>query len=168
MTTSAGTATAAGSALNDPGAAPEALRAAGLRVTPLRLAVVAALDAAPHADTDTVRGAVTEQLGTASVQAVYDALAALTGAGLVRRIEPDGSPARFELRVGDNHHHVVCRTCGALADVDCAVGHAPCLAPSHDHGFAIERAEVLFWGTCPSCATAASHPDPARPGAPAC
>ncbi len=155
MITPPGATSASSPALGEPGAASEALRAAGLRVTPLRLAVVAALDASPHADTDTVRSAVTEHLGTASVQAVYDALAALTNAGLVRRIEPDGSPARFELRVGDNHHHVVCRTCGALADVDCAVGHAPCLAPSHDHGFAIERAEVLYWGTCPSCAAAA-------------
>ncbi|WP_110181921.1 Fur family transcriptional regulator [Nocardioides solisilvae] len=132
-----------------------ALRGASLRVTRPRLAVLAAVHAEPHLDTDTVIGRVREDLGAVSHQAVYDVLRALTDAGLVRRIQPAGATARYEARVGDNHHHVVCRGCGEIADVDCAVGAAPCLAPSHDHGFSIDEAEVVYWGTCPRCAAAA-------------
>ncbi|MEU1889522.1 Fur family transcriptional regulator [Micromonospora sp. WMMD987] len=129
------------------------LRAASLRVTRPRLAVLAALRDHPHVDTDTVIALVRSDLPTVSHQAVYDVLRALTEAGLVRRIQPDRSPARYEARVGDNHHHVMCRSCGAIADVDCAVGHVPCLTPSDDHGFVIDEAEVVYWGTCPDCAT---------------
>lgn len=131
------------------------LREASLRVTRPRVAVLEALEHHPHADTDTVAGLVRDQIGTVSTQAVYDVLRALTDAGLVRRIEPAGSPARFERRVGDNHHHVVCRHCGSLADVDCAVGAAPCLSASDSRGFVIDEAEVTYWGLCPSCAAAA-------------
>lgn len=131
----------------------EALRARGLRVTRPRLAVIAALEHAPHADTDTVAELARTSLGAVSIQAVYDVLRALTDAGLVRRIEPAGSPARYELRIGDNHHHVVCRSCGAIADVDCAVGEAPCLDPSESHGFVVDEAEVTYWGLCPACST---------------
>lgn len=129
------------------------LREASLRVTRPRVAVLEALEHHPHADTDTVAGLVRDQIGTVSTQAVYDVLRALTDAGLVRRIEPAGSPARFERRVGDNHHHVVCRHCGSLADVDCAVGAAPCLSASDSRGFVIDEAEVTYWGTCPSCSS---------------
>jgi Fur family ferric uptake transcriptional regulator len=128
-----------------------ALRDAGLRVTGPRVAVLNALRAHPHADTDTLAEAARAELGTVSTQAVYDVLRALTEARLVRRIEPAGSPARFELRVGDNHHHVVCRVCGAIADVDCAVGERPCLTASETHGFVIDEAEVTYWGLCPQC-----------------
>ena len=127
------------------------LRRAGLRVTRTRLAVLAALDAAPHADVETIVGEVRSGLGSVSVQAVYDVLHALTGAGLVRRVEPAGSPSRYERRVGDNHHHVVCRSCGRTADVDCATGAAPCLSPSQLHGFVVDEAEVTFWGLCGDC-----------------
>ena len=131
------------------------LREATLRVTRPRLAVLAALRDHPHVDTDTVI-ALRRARGWATVshQAVYDVLRALTDAGLVRRIQPAGATARYESRVGDNHHHVVCRSCGAIADVDCAVGHAPCLTAPTDHGFAVDEAEVVYWGTCPDCATA--------------
>ena len=128
------------------------LRAADLRVTQPRLAVMAAVEAHPHADTETLIGAVRAELPTVSHQAVYDVLRALSLAGLVRRIQPSGSVARYESRVGDNHHHVVCRGCGAIADVDCAVGHTPCLTASDDHGFTVDEAEVVYWGTCPACA----------------
>jgi len=137
-------------------ATPEQLlRAVSLRVTKPRLAVLEAVHAHPHADTESVIGAVREELPEVSHQAVYDSLHALTGAGLLRRIQPSGSVARYEARVGDNHHHVVCRSCGRIADVDCAVGAAPCLHASDDHGFAIDEAEVIYWGTCPACASAA-------------
>ncbi|WP_302893229.1 Fur family transcriptional regulator [Actinomadura luzonensis] len=129
------------------------LRGASLRVTRPRLAVLAALHEHPHVDTDTVISLVRADLPRVSHQAVYDVLRALTNAGLVRRIEPAGAPARYETRVGDNHHHVVCRSCGAIADVDCAVGHAPCLTASDDQGFLVEEAEVTYWGTCPDCAS---------------
>ena len=128
------------------------LRDAGLRVTRPRLAVIEALGRQPHADADSIAEAARAELGTVSTQAIYDVLKAFTAAGLVRRIEPAGSPARFELRVGDNHHHVVCRSCGAIADVDCAHGSAPCLTASDDHGFSIDEAEVTYWGICPECA----------------
>jgi len=131
-----------------------ALRGAALRVTRPRVSVLTALYEHPHADTDTVIRAVREDLGDVSHQAVYDVLRALTGAGLIRRIEPSGSVARYESRVGDNHHHVVCRSCGSIADVDCAVGDTPCLIASDDHGFTIDEAEVTYWGLCPTCSTA--------------
>ncbi len=125
-----------------------------MRVTRPRVAVLHAVHAHPHADTDTVIRAVREELPDVSHQAVYDSLHALTAAHLVRRIQPSGSVARYESRVGDNHHHVVCRSCGAIADVDCAAGSAPCLAASDDHGFEIDEAEVIYWGLCPECSTA--------------
>lgn len=128
------------------------LRGASLRVTRPRLAVLAALRDHPHVDTDTVIALVRSAHPTVSHQAVYDVLRALTQAGLVRRIQPAGATARYESRVGDNHHHVVCRSCGAIADVDCVVGHAPCLNASNDRGFVIDEAEVVYWGTCPDCA----------------
>jgi len=128
------------------------LRAVSLRVTRPRLAVLAALRDHPHVDTETVIALVRADLPTVSHQAVYDVLRALTEARLIRRIQPAGALARYETRVGDNHHHVVCRSCGAIADVDCAVGHAPCLSASRDHGFVIDEAEVVYWGVCPGCA----------------
>ena len=127
------------------------LRGAALRVTRPRLAVLGAVHAHPHADTDSIIGAVRNELTEVSHQAVYDSLHTLTAAGLVRRIQPLGSVARYESRVGDNHHHVVCRSCGAIADVDCAVGHAPCLAAADDRGFVIDEAEVIYWGLCSDC-----------------
>ena len=129
------------------------LRGASLRVTRPRVAVLAAVHENPHADTDSLIGIVRARLGGVSHQAVYDVLGALTTAGLLRRIEPSGSVARYEARVGDNHHHVVCRSCGVIADVDCAVGHTPCLTASDDHGFVIDEAEVVYWGLCPECVT---------------
>ena len=132
------------------------LRGASLRVTRPRVAVLSAVHDHPHADTTSIIGAVRADLGEVSHQAVYDVLSALTTAGLVRRIEPKGSVARYEARVGDNHHHVVCRSCGAIADVDCAVGEAPCLTASNDRGFSIDEAEVIYWGLCPDCSTASS------------
>ena len=128
------------------------LRGASLRVTRPRVAVLSAVHDHPHADTDSIIRVVREGFGEVSHQAVYDVLRALTAAGLVRRIQPSGSVARYESRVGDNHHHVVCRSCGAIADVDCATGAAPCLTPSDDHGFAIDEAEVTYWARCPDCA----------------
>ena len=130
------------------------LRGAALRVTRPRVAVLTAVYEHPHADTDSIITVVREDLGEVSHQAVYDVLRALTAAGLVRRIQPSGSVARYESRVGDNHHHVVCRSCGSLADVDCAVGTTPCLTASDDHGFAIDEAEVTYWGLCLDCSTA--------------
>jgi len=129
------------------------LREAALRVTRPRVAVLTAVHADPHADTDSIIRAVRGDLPEVSHQAVYDVLRALTSAGLVRRIQPAGSVARYESRVGDNHHHVVCRSCGTIADVDCAVGDAPCLTAAHDHGYTIDEAEVVYWGVCPDCAT---------------
>ncbi|TDD44386.1 transcriptional repressor [Kribbella antibiotica] len=128
------------------------LRGVELRVTRPRVAVLQAVYTHPHADTDSLIGAVRNDLPEVSHQAVYDSLHTLTAAGLVRRIQPLGSVARYESRVGDNHHHVVCRSCGAIADVDCAVGHAPCLTASNDHGFVIDEAEVIYWGLCAACA----------------
>ena len=130
----------------------ELLRGAALRVTRPRVAVLTAVYAHPHADTDSLIGAVRNDLPDVSHQAVYDSLHTLTAAGLVRRIQPLGSVARYESRVGDNHHHAVCRSCGAITDVDCAVGHAPCLTASEDHGFVIDEAEVIYWGLCADCA----------------
>ncbi|GAB2969875.1 fur family transcriptional regulator FurA1 [Nocardioides montaniterrae] len=131
------------------------LRSADLRVTRPRVAVLRAVHRHPHADTDSVIGAVRGELADVSHQAVYDVLKALTGAGLLRRIQPANLVARYEARVGDNHHHVVCRSCGDIADVDCAVGHTPCLTADDDHGYVIDEAEVFYWGTCPSCSATA-------------
>ncbi len=128
------------------------LRAHGLNVTPQRLAVLDAVASHQHATADSVIDLVRTSIGAVSRQAVYDSLSALVEVGILRRIEPAGSPARYETRVGDNHHHVVCRTCGTLADVDCAVGDAPCLTAANDQGFVIDEAEVMYWGTCPQCA----------------
>ncbi|MGE4428963.1 MAG: Fur family transcriptional regulator [Solirubrobacteraceae bacterium] len=130
------------------------LRDASMRVTRPRVAVLAAVHAHPHADTHSITDAVREDLGDVSQQAVYDVLRALTDAHLVRRIDPPGSAARYESRVADNHHHVVCRSCGVIADVDCAIGDVPCLTPSEHHGFVIDEAEVIYRGLCPDCVTA--------------
>jgi Fur family transcriptional regulator, stress-responsive regulator len=132
------------------------LRGAALRVTRPRVAVLTAVHAHPHADTDLIIGAVRRDLSHVSHQAVYDVLRALTDAGLVRRIQPSGSVARYESRVGDNHHHVVCRSCGVIADVDCAIGDTPCLIASDDRGFSIDEAEVIYWGVCSRCSTVRS------------
>ena len=129
----------------------QVLRGVGLRVTRPRVAVLTAVYAHPHADTDTIIGAVREDIPEVSHQAVYDSLRVLTAAGLVRRVQPSGSLARYEARVGDNHHHVVCRSCGVVEDVDCAVGEAPCLIASDDRGYTIDEAEVTFWGLCSGC-----------------
>lgn len=130
------------------------LRGAALRVTRPRMAVLEAVHAHPHSDTGVIIDAVRHDLPDVSHQAVYDVLRALTDAGLVRRIQPAGSLARYEARVGDNHHHVVCRGCGRIADVDCATGEAPCLVADSDQGFVIDEAEVTYWGRCPECAAA--------------
>ena len=129
------------------------LREAGLRVTRPRLAVLAAVQANPHGDTDTIFQAVRAVLPRVSRQSVYDGLRVLTDSGLVRRVQPPGLVARYDPRTGDNHHHLVCRRCGAVVDVDCSIGAAPCLTPSDDHGFQIEEAEVTYWGLCPDCAS---------------
>jgi len=136
-----------------PPTAAEELRGAGLRVTAARVALLETVRAGDHLDADAVAAGVRARVGHISLQAVYEALHALTAARLVRRIEPAGSPARFEGRVGDNHHHLVCRGCGKVVDVDCAVGPAPCLEPADDQGFTIDEAEVVYWGLCPACAT---------------
>ncbi|MFK4762801.1 Fur family transcriptional regulator [Microbacterium sp. ZW T5_45] len=132
-----------------------ALRDAGLRATAGRVAVLEALESMAHTDAERVYRAISDVLPTTSIQSVHNILADLTTAGLVRRIEPAGSAALYERRVGDNHHHVVCTVCGAIGDVDCVVGEAPCLSPSHTGGFTVQTAEVTFWGTCPSCQNAA-------------
>lgn len=127
------------------------LREHGLHVTAQRLAVLRAVAAHPHATADALLDAVRREIGSVSRQAVYDALSALVDSGLLRRIQPAGSPARYEDRVADNHHHLICRDCGIVVDVDCAVGAAPCLTAANDHGFAIDQAEVIYWGRCPDC-----------------
>ncbi|MFE7744741.1 Fur family transcriptional regulator [Nocardia sp. NPDC057455] len=127
------------------------LRGVSLRVTRPRVAVLSAVHDHPHADTESIIRAVRSALPEVSHQTVYDSLNALTATGLVRRIQPSGSVARYESRVGDNHHHVVCRGCGVIADVDCAIGEAPCLTASDDSGFSIDEAEVIYWGLCPDC-----------------
>jgi len=132
------------------------LRDAGLRVTKQRTAVLCAVIDQPHSDTNSIIDAARRIVPDVSHQAVYDVLRALTSAGLLRCIEPAGSVARYEARTGDNHHHLVCRTCGAIVDVDCAIGHPPCLAPADDHGFVIDEAEIVYCGSCPACASANS------------
>jgi Fur family transcriptional regulator, stress-responsive regulator len=137
-------------------AAAQELRGAGLRVTAARVALLQTVRDGDHLGVEAIASGVRDRIGHVSLQAVYEALHALTAAGLIRRIEPAGSPARFEGRVGDNHHHIVCRSCGVVADVDCATGEAPCLTASDDHGFSIDEAEVIYWGLCPGCSTATS------------
>jgi Fur family transcriptional regulator, stress-responsive regulator len=132
------------------------LRGAGLRVTAARVALLETVREGDHLGVEAIATQVRARLGHISLQAVYEALHALTAAGLIARIETPGSPARFEGRIGDNHHHLVCRSCGAVADVDCAVGHAPCLTASDEHGFTIDEAQVIFWGLCPTCTIARS------------
>jgi Fe2+ or Zn2+ uptake regulation protein len=144
----------------DPAAKIDLLRGHGLHVTPQRLAVLRALAVAPHSTADEIHRLVRTELGAVSRQAVYDALAALTDRGLLRRIEPAGSPTRYEDRVGDNHHHLVCRTCGRMVDVDCAVGEAPCLTPQDGSGYVVDEAEVIYWGRCGDCLAAAAVPAP--------
>ncbi|GHJ32799.1 MULTISPECIES: Fur family transcriptional regulator [Streptomyces] len=134
----------------------EELRGAGLRVTAARVALLETVREGDHLGVEAIASGVRDRVGHVSLQAVYEGLHALTAAGLVRRVEPAGDPARFEGRVGDNHHHVVCRTCRAIADVDCARGAAPCLTASDDHGFAIDEAEVIYWGLCPDCSATSS------------
>lgn len=134
----------------------EILRNHGVQATAQRVAVLGAVSTHPHATADQILDSVRESIGTISRQSVYDALGTLEQVGLVRRIQPIGSPARFEDRVGDNHHHIICRLCGALADVDCAVGLTPCLTASNSHGYTIDEAEVSYWGVCPTCQELAS------------
>jgi Fur family transcriptional regulator, stress-responsive regulator len=141
-------------AIDPDGEMARALRAAGLRVTMPRLAMLTWLAGHPHATVDAIAAGVRERFGTVSTQAVYDMLAACARAGLLRRIEPAGHPARFERRVGDNHHHLVCRRCGRTEDVDCVIGVQPCLTPAAGLGFTVDEAEVVFWGECPACAAA--------------
>jgi Fur family ferric uptake transcriptional regulator len=129
----------------------EELRGAGLRVTAARVALLEVIRGGDHLGIEAITSGVRGRIGHLSLQAVYEALHALTAARLIRRIEPAGGTPRFEGRIGDNHHHVVCRSCGVVADVDCATGEAPCLTASDDHGFAIDEAEVVYWGLCPDC-----------------
>jgi Fe2+ or Zn2+ uptake regulation protein len=143
--------------------AADLLRRHGLQVTAQRLAVVRAVSDGAHGTADDVAEAVRTEIGAISRQAVYDALGVLVEKGLVRRIAPSGSPARYETRVGDNHHHLICRGCGGIVDVDCAVGSAPCLDPLHDHGYEVDEAEVIYWGRCPACRTE-TDPTNSEPG----
>ncbi|MGH2894745.1 MAG: Fur family transcriptional regulator [Solirubrobacteraceae bacterium] len=136
-----------------------ALRAAGLRVTAPRVAVLSEVRSGQHLTADRVAAGVRDRVGPISTQAVYDVLAALTRAGLLHRIEPAGSATRYETRVGDNHHHMVCRACGTIADVDCVVGETPCLSPSDAGGFVVDEAEITFWGLCSTCQTTAPEPE---------
>ena len=136
-----------------------ALRQHGLQVTAPRVAVLRAVAEHPHSTANAIDEVVRAEIGTVSRQAVYDVLGALTDKGLLRRIQPAGSPARYEDRVGDNHHHLICRSCGQVVDVDCAVGETPCLTAAEDAGYAVDEAEVIYWGRCPACAST-SHPEP--------
>lgn len=136
------------------------LREHGIHVTAQRLAVLRAVSAHPHVTADGVAEAVRAEIGSISTQGVYDALAVMVASGLIRRIQPAGSPARFEDRVGDNHHHLICRTCGRMVDVDCARGQAPCLSVVDNNGYRIDEAEITYWGVCPDCA-GLPHPEPA-------
>ncbi|MFZ1997308.1 MAG: Fur family transcriptional regulator [Solirubrobacteraceae bacterium] len=138
---------------------PAVLRSVGLRVTTPRVAVLSEIAAGEHLTAEQVAAGVRGRVGSISTQAAYDVLAALTRAGLLRRIEPAGSATRYETRVGDNHHHAVCRGCGAIADLDCVVGDPPCLTPAQTRGFVIDEAEITFWGTCPTCQSAAPEPE---------
>lgn len=136
------------------------LRTHGVQVTAQRMAIMRALSVRPHATADDLADDVRAVIGTISRQAVYDSLGVLVDKNLIRRIQPAGSAARYEDRVGDNHHHLICRSCGSMFDIDCAVGSVPCLTADDDHGFEIDEAEVVYWGRCPTCRSSASH-DPA-------
>jgi Fur family ferric uptake transcriptional regulator len=149
--------------MTDAQTAAEELRGAGLRVTAARVALLETVRDGDHLGVEAVAAGVRDRIGHVSLQAVYEALHALTAAGLVRRIEPAGGAPRFEGRVGDNHHHVVCRSCGVVADVECAVGEAPCLTAADDQGFTIDEAEVTYWGLCPACTSPNTAPPPAVP-----
>jgi Fur family transcriptional regulator, stress-responsive regulator len=140
-------------ALSSPGDRAALLRRHGVQVTAQRLAVLRAVSARPHSTADDIDKVVRSEIGAISRQAVYDALGILTDKGLLRRIQPAGSPARYEDRVGDNHHHLICRRCGRMLDVDCSVGYTPCLTAADDSGFEIDEAEVIYWGRCPECLT---------------
>jgi Fur family ferric uptake transcriptional regulator len=142
------------------------LRARGIQVTAQRLAVLRAVAGEPHIAADRVAEVVRTEIGAISLQSVYDALSLLVAEGLIRRIQPSGSPARFEDRVGDNHHHLICRVCGRVVDVDCAVGSAPCLAASDDKGYQIDEAEIAYWGRCPDCLAQSAAPTPSDPPSP--
>jgi Fe2+ or Zn2+ uptake regulation protein len=134
------------------------LRSRGLHVTAQRLAVLRAVNRRPHSSADTIAQEVRAEIGAISLQAVYDALSILTDKGVLRRIQPAGSPALFDPRAGDSHHHAICRSCGAVADVDCAIGTAPCLTAATNSGYEIDEAEVVYWGTCPECRCAPTNP----------
>ena len=138
----------------------ELLRKRGIQVTAQRLAVLRAVARQPHVTADSVAETVRVEIGAISLQSVYDALSVLVTEGLIRRIQPAGSPARFEDRVGDNHHHLICRTCGRMVDVDCAMGSTPCLTAADDSGYEIDEAEVVYWGRCPDCLRRSSPPSP--------
>ena len=138
---------------SQPPTSADELRRVGLRVTAARMALLESIRDGDHLGIEAITSKVRDRIGHISLQAVYEALHALTAAGLIRRLEPAGGPPRFEGRVGDNHHHIICRSCGVVADVDCAVGEAPCLTASDDHGFSIDEAEVVYWGLCPDCST---------------
>jgi Fur family transcriptional regulator, stress-responsive regulator len=138
---------------SQPPTSADELRRVGLRVTAARMALLESVRDGDHLGIEAITSKVRDRIGHISLQAVYEALHALTAAGLIRRLEPAGGPPRFEGRVGDNHHHIICRSCGVVADVDCAVGEAPCLTASDDHGFSIDEAEVVYWGLCPDCST---------------
>ena len=139
------------------------LRLHGVQVTAQRLAVLRAVSERPHSTAADIDAAVREEIGAISLQAVYDALTTLADRGIIRRIQPAGSPARFEDRVGDNHHHLICRSCGRTVDIDCAVGDAPCLTAAHDAGYEIDEAEVIYWGRCPDCTSAVPRIDQNEP-----
>ena len=139
---------------------PEALRAQGLHVTAQRMAILQAVEANPHATADEVHDVAVAEIGTISRQSVYDSLAVMVDKGLLRRIQPAGSAARYEDRVGDNHHHLICRGCSVMFDIDCAMGERPCLTASNDHGFVIDEAEVIYWGMCPECLKSNAEVEP--------
>ncbi len=139
------------------------LRRHGLQVTAQRLAVLRAVTNRPHSTAADIDADVRAEIGAISLQAVYDALGSLTEKGLIRRIQPAGSPARYEDRVGDNHHHLICRTCSRMVDVDCAIGYTPCLTAADDLGYEIDEAEVIYWGRCPECVAASSVNETAHP-----
>jgi Fe2+ or Zn2+ uptake regulation protein len=141
------------------------LRQRGIQVTAQRLAVLRAVSSQPHITADAVTAAVRKEIGAISLQSVYDCLAVLVAESLIRRIQPAGSPARFETRVGDNHHHLICRSCGRTVDVDCAVGFAPCLTAEDGKGYEIDEAEVVYWGHCPECQAKSDAPSPSDPPA---
>jgi Fur family transcriptional regulator, stress-responsive regulator len=138
------------------------LRRLGLQVTAQRMAVLQAVTDLPHSTADDIDKVVRNELGAVSRQAVYDALATFSDEGIIRRIQPAGSPGRYESRVGDNHHHVICRVCSRMADVDCAVGDTPCLTAADSSGYEIDEAEVIYWGRCPECTAAAARAEPSE------